>query len=144
MSETTTVTINQALADYTEAVRDLDAYRAAQAEVIHGLERRQEDMQLAREALTEAMAERHIDFAENEDFAVTLVISDRGQFDPSKLPNLPEVRECYTIAVDTKGVRNLVKKRVLTAEQIEAAWVSRPSKPSTRITVKRVEDAGSE
>ena len=131
--------IRQALADLRTAERELLEYRAEFAPVFEHHDALQEEVELCKQALLEVLTEANLDLIEDDQATVTVVRADRGTYDVDRLPKTPEVLEACTLTIDKRAVDRLVRRGVITAEQAEAAWVSKPAKPYLKITPMKVE-----
>lgn len=139
--EAPALTLAEALEEYRLAVETAGRFRMANAEVLNELELVDQEVAEAKEAITVLMVESDLDFIEDEHHAVSLVRTDRGSYDPARLPdwlrNMPGV---ITESVDTKAVRAVLKnKHIATEEEREAiadAWTPRMSKPYAKVTNK--------
>lgn len=135
------LTLAEALEEYRLAVEAVGRFRMDNADVLNGLEIREAAAAEAKEAIAAVMVESELDFIEDEHHAVSLVRTDRGSYDPARLPdwlrNMPGV---ITETVDAKAVRAVLKNKHIASEEereaIADCWVSRPSKPYTKITTK--------
>lgn len=135
------LTLAEALEEYRLAVEAIGRFRMDHADVLNELELHEQAAAEAKEAILGLMEARKLDFIEDEHHAVSLVRTDRGSYDPSRLPdwlrNMPGV---ITETVDTKAVKAVLKnKHIATDEEraaIADAWESKPARPYARITGK--------
>lgn len=135
------LTLAEALDEYRLAVEAVGRYRMDHADVLNELELHEQAAAEAKDAITALMTESDLDFIEDEHHAVSLVRTDRGSYDPARLPdwlrNMPGV---ITETVDAKTVKKVLKnKHIATDEEREAiadAWQSNPAKPYAKITTK--------
>lgn len=127
--------------EYRLTIEDLGRYRMDNADVLNGLEIRETAVAEAKEAITALMVESELDFIEDDHHTVSLVRTDRGSYDPARLPdwlrNMPGV---ITEAADTKAVRAVLKNRHIASDteryEIAEAWRAKPAKPYAKISTK--------
>lgn len=130
------MTLNDALAAYNAARRELTEYDAEWGPVMEQRAGLEHGLQEAKELLTDAMYASGIDWVEDADFGVSLVRSDRGFFDVARLPKTQAVMDACAVTIASGEVRKLVKRGLLTEEQAAAAWESKPAAPYIKVNVK--------
>jgi len=126
--------IRQALEDLRTAERELQEYLAEWAPVFEHRDALQEEVELCKRALLELLTAHDRDYVEDDQMSVTVVRADRGSYDVDRLPKTPEVLEVCTLTIDKRAVERLIRRGVITREQAEAAWVSKPAKPYLKVT----------
>lgn len=126
--------IEQALADYRNAERELAAYTEAHAEVFLAIEVRKEEVDICKAAILDLLTEHELDYAADGQIEASVVVSDRGRYVAERLPKTVAVLDACELTIDTKTVRNLIRRGLLSKAEAEAAWESRPAKPYVRLT----------
>jgi hypothetical protein len=98
-----------------------------------------DELKEAQERLTSLMAAASLSLVENGNFSITLVRQDRGYYDPERLPSsVRAIPGILTEVVDKERLERAIKLSMLNAEELAAlpdAWVSKPIKPSIRVSV---------
>lgn len=126
--------IRAALAAYRDALSRRDEHRAEFGPVFQVDQELSEEVEGAKRRLLELMNARELSWAADDSFEVSRVVTDRGSYNPDRLPRKLEVLEACTLTIDRAAVRRLVRRGVITEEEAAAAWEPRPAKPYLRIT----------
>lgn len=139
--QTPALTLAEALEEYRLAVEAAGRYRMAHADILNELELHEQAASEAKEAITALMVESSLDYIEDDHHAVSLVRTDRGSYDPARLPdwlrNMPGV---ITEAADAKAVRAVLKNKHIASEAereaIADCWTPKLAKPYAKVTNK--------
>ena len=130
------MTLNDALAAYNQARRELTEWDAEWGPIMEQRAMLDSALSEAKNALTEAMYASGIDYVEDADFEVSMVRQDRGFYDVARLPKNQAVMDACAVTIASADVKKLVKRGLLTAEQADEAWESKPTAPYVKVTIK--------
>lgn len=130
------MTLNDALAAYNQARRELTEFDAEFGPIMEQRSMLDSALSEAKNALTETMYASGIDYVEDGDFEVALIRQDRGFYDVTRLPKTQAVMDACAVTIASADVKKLIKRGLLTAEQADEAWESKPVSPYVRVNVK--------
>lgn len=125
--------IQDALDWYREARRRRDAFRTEITAELDKLDYYTNDLGGAEDNLKALLVDNQLDYAENDSFTVSVIRSERGGYDASRLPKTAEVLDACTLTIDKRAVENLVKRGLLSQHDADAAYESKQAAPYLKI-----------
>lgn len=131
------VQVQDALADYREARQAVEHWRAEVAPALSRLNDLENELHTIEIALKMLLVDNQLDYAQNDSFTVSVIRSERGGYDASRLPKTAEVLEACTLSIDKRAVENLVKRGLLSQHDADAAWESKQAAPYLKIGLVR-------